>query len=115
MKPFIFQFKEQPNQDSSDFSMLCYDKNLNLSIDKNTGEPAIQALQMATETMTKSNGEIADSDQSYLTRLMGTESVTLVNNEASDADHDRIALSMLLGTETETRTHIEQTDSDYKQ
>ncbi|KQC00388.1 hypothetical protein [Pedobacter sp. Hv1] len=112
MKPFIFQFKEQPTVESADYSQLQYDKILNLSIDKQTGMPAICALDLSTETFTKTQGEDSDTEQTYVSRLMGTESITLVDLEASDADPDRFSMSMLMGTETETRQYVEGADSD---
>jgi hypothetical protein len=113
MKPFIFQFKEQPTAENADYSLLQYDDTLNLSIDKATGKPAISALDLSTETFTKTQGEDSDSEQSHITKLMGTESITLVSTEASDSDHDRLSMKMFMGTQTETRTHVEGTDSDH--
>ncbi|MCW2259621.1 MULTISPECIES: hypothetical protein [Sphingobacterium] len=113
MKPFILQFKEAPLETNVDYSGISYDENLNLSIDIQTGLPAISALDLSTETLTKTNNESTDSDHNFVARLMGTESVTLVNNEATDSDRDRLNFIMLMGTNTQTRTITEQTDSDF--
>lgn len=112
MKPFIFQFRECPTSESTDLSLLSYDSSLNLSVDAKTGTPAISSLNMATETFTKTQGEDADSDYDTMTRMMGTETVTLVNHEGLDDDRNRLTLAMLLGTSTGSREYNEQPDSD---
>lgn len=115
MKPFILQFAERPDIESYDHSTLYYDQDQNLNIDRNTGKPAIAALNLGTETLTKVHGEqSSDAERNDLSFSMGTETITLVNSESSDSDYGRSALMMALGTSTETRQYLEQSDSDYR-
>lgn len=113
MKPFIFQFLETAQEQGHDFSLIAYDEMLNLSIDTVTGKPAISALELATETFTKTQNESSDSDNQYMSMLMATQTVTEVHMEATDSDLNRPGLAALMGTTTETRTYTEQSDSDY--
>jgi hypothetical protein len=113
MKPFILQFQESADVEGPDFSLIAYNDKLNLSVDRQTGKPAISALELATETFTKTKTEATDSDSHYMSTLMATQTVTEVHMEATDSDLNRPGLAMLMGTSTETRTYTEQSDSDY--
>lgn len=111
MKPFIFEFKESPNEEAKDYSLIEYDDNLNLSVNKMTRQPAIVELSLETETFTKTQGESADSDRNGLSMLMDTETRTFTHSEASDSDRDRNMLQNLMGTTTLTES-TETTDQD---
>jgi hypothetical protein len=100
MKPLIFEFKENPTGEAQDYSLIKYDNTLNLSINKLTGQPAIDTLNFETETFTKSQGEGADSDRNGLFLLMDTETRTFAHSEASDSDKDGMTLQHLLGITT---------------
>jgi len=112
MKPFIFQFKETPKEESPDYSKINYDNNLNLNIDSLTGVAAIESVNLETETFTKADYEAADSDTNGYKALLETETRTFTHSEASDSDHDRQALSALLYTATRTISQDEASDSD---
>lgn len=90
MRPLIFEFAEQPSSESMDFSIIEYDNNLNLSIVKSNGLPAIECLDMETETFTKTQYESSDSDRDSLRFLMDTETRTFTQQESSDSDRDRV-------------------------
>lgn len=106
MNPFILQFREQPSAEGADFSTITYDKLLNLNIDSKTGKPAIASLNLSTETFTKTQGEDADTENSYVSRLMRTETITLVSSEGTDSDNDRsiIKVSFLTSNYAENST-----------
>lgn len=112
MKPFSFQFKELPKKgESLDFSQIEYDATLNLSVNKETRRPAIDEIQMGTETFTRETGEATDSDYTgSVGMLMATETATK-SGEGVDSDRDgRIGLTM--ETATTTMVSTEGTDSD---
>jgi len=111
MKPLIFEFKETPTGEAQDYSLIEYDDRLNLSVNKLTGQPAIDTVNLETETFTKTQGEGADSDRSGLSILMDTETRTFTHSEASDSDKDRMALQNLMATTTLTESS-ETTDQD---
>jgi len=111
MKPLIFEFKESPTGEALDYSLIEYDKRLNLSVNKLTGQPAIETINLETETFTKTQGEGADSDRDGLSMLMDTETRTFTHSEASDSDKDRTALQNLMDTTTLTESS-EATDQD---
>ena len=75
MTPFSFQYKEIPTGDSFDSSLIEYDEKLNLNLDKVTGLPAVNELDMATETYTRQN-EDADTDERGIGILMATQTCT---------------------------------------
>lgn len=112
MKPFIFEFKELPTETNVDYSQVEYDPSLNLSIHRQTGLPAIESVNLETDTFTKTEGEGADTDKNGLQMLVETQTVTLVNSEATDSDKDRFLLKQLVDTTTATRTTAEATDQD---
>ncbi|MBZ5857323.1 hypothetical protein [Flavihumibacter profundi] len=111
MRPLIFEFKENPTGEPQDYSLIEYDDTLNLSINKFTGQPAIDTVNLETETFTKTQGESADSDRSGLSMLMDTETRTFTHSESSDSDKDRMALQNLMATTTLTESS-ETADQD---
>ncbi|WP_333627530.1 hypothetical protein [Sphingobacterium siyangense] len=108
MNPFIFQFKEQPSDEGADFSTITYDRHLNLNIDSKTGKPAIASLNISTETFTKTQGEDADPENSYVSRLMGTETITLVSSEGTDSDNDRSNIKIYLSANKHTENSTKE-------
>jgi len=112
MKPFIFQFNESATLNDFDFSKIAYSPMLNLNIDTQTGNPAIDVLEMGTETGTKILSESSDSDANNFQAMMGTEMVTLTGGEGIQSDKDRYQLQMLMSTSTGTRTTQEVPDQD---
>ncbi|HNP66287.1 MAG TPA: hypothetical protein PKH16_00145 [Aequorivita sp.] len=108
MKPITFEFLEQPSQSDFDYSVIEYDNELNLSIDKITRLPAIDALVMETETFTKTDGEATDSDSDF---QMDTATRTFTQLEATDNDADIYSLIQIMGTSTLTENN-ETVDSD---
>ena len=112
MRPLIFEFKENPiDNEILDYSLIEYDKELNLSINKLTRQPAIDTLNLETHTFTKAQCEGSDSDIDLIGKLMDTETRTYTKSEMSDRDYDRMALQNLLDTSTSTRAS-EITDKD---
>jgi hypothetical protein len=109
MKPFIFQFRENPTDESIDHSLIEYDKKLNLSVNKITRQPAIDELNLVTETFTRS-GEVSDLDNNQIAMLMATGTATKVGGEDTDLDRSTIDF-MFLETETVT-LEVEGADSD---
>ena len=99
MKPLILDFAEQPQKIRNDISMLEYSHELNLTIYKETGKPAISEMELTTETVKKSKGAPSDSDKnSRLTNrsklskyysqrtILETRTYTEAEGEASDSD-----------------------------
>lgn len=85
MKPITFKFLERPNESGVDYSIIEYDNELNLCVDKRTNLPAIDSINMETETFTKTQGEVSDSDADI---RMDTMTRTLTQMESSDSDFD---------------------------
>ncbi len=85
MKPITFNFLERPDESEVDYSMIEYDNNLNLCVDKRTNLPAIDTVNMETETFTRTHGEVSDSDADI---RMDTMTRTLTQMESSDSDFD---------------------------
>lgn len=116
MEPLILSFKESPNDQRPDFSIVEYSKDLNLSVLKATGKPAIEYLNLGTETFTKSKGEGSDtdrgSDNTIFDSIVNTTTGTRTKEESTDSDYSYIdSLRMLLDTTTITEA-IEGTDID---
>ena len=110
MKPLIFRFKETPaGENDIDFSLICYDEKLNLSVNKLTGKPAIGDVGMETETFTRQN-ETSDSDYNGVKMLMDTMTATKTGGEGADDDPSRIGVMM--ETQTSTFTKTEGADDD---
>lgn len=112
MNPFIFLFRESPKESGQDLSLLRYDPLKNLTVDSSTGKPAISVLNMATETFTKADGEVSDTDRSGEILSMGTQTRTFADAEGGDSDQDNNVIRMLMGTGTETKTFLESSDRD---
>lgn len=114
MRPLILEFKEKPKNIDVDYSIIEYSENLNLSTIKGSNKPAISAVNMATETFTKTGGEPSDSDNNYtfgLRKLLDTRTDTFTSTEESDSDNNFNSLQKLLSTQTVTES-VEPTDSD---
>jgi hypothetical protein len=110
MRPLVFQFKETPTGTDLDFSLIEYNHELNLSVNKITRLPAIDSIGMDTETFTKANEEDTDTDQNGIRMLADTETFTRAEGETSDADQN--VVKNLMDTQTNTFTSTEQSDSD---
>ncbi|WP_313157061.1 hypothetical protein [Sphingobacterium multivorum] len=114
MKPFIFQFSERGVEEGYDLDLIEYNKELNLNIEKESGFPAIKVLDLSTETFTKTENEVSDSDNNYLNRILETETLTAINNEDSDSDNNNYRkIKQLMETTTATRDFTEVSDTDY--
>lgn len=111
MNPLILQFKETPEAKNIDYSQIEYSDKLNLSLNRLTKEPAIDSLNLETETMTKADVEASDSDLNRNIMSVETMTGTFTNAEASDSDKDRFSLQMLMDTTTITESS-EPTDQD---
>lgn len=109
MKPLILEFKECLYGEDNDFSSIEYSNILNLSVDKNTQIPAIQYLNLETETFTKTKNETSDSDKNALNFLMHTETGTFTYSEVSDSDRDVTNLKNIIDN---TTTITESSDQD---
>lgn len=112
MKPITFQFLEKPSETEFDYSVIEYDSKLNLSVDKTTSLPAIEVLNLETETFTKTGGEASDSDSDF---QMDTATRTLTQLESTDSDVDIHNLIHLMGTSTLTESsEVVDSDEDIK-
>ena len=98
MRPLIFEFKENPTGQVQDYSLIEYDENLSLSVNKLTGQPAVDSINLETETFTKTQGESSDSDRDAVSILMDTATMTLVHSEASDDDKGKSIFQNLVDT-----------------
>ena len=85
MKPLILEYKEQASLENLDHSLIEYDETLNLSINKSTRTPAIEQANLETETFTKANCEVSDTDKDMVSILMSTTTLTR-STETSDTD-----------------------------
>lgn len=114
MKPLILEFIEEPSLRDVDFSIIEYSKKQNLSVIRGTEIPAISYVSMATETFTKTTGEVIDSDNNNklnLRQVLDTSTETFTSTENSDTDQNIRRLKMLIDTQTITESS-EPTDSD---
>ncbi len=111
MKPISFAFKESAPRSDLDFSQIEYNSSLNLSVNRKTRLPAIDSIDMETETSTKTRDEVSDADNNVMRMLMDTETRTLAATELSDSDRDRTNLQLLMDTATLTESS-EATDQD---
>lgn len=109
MRPLAFQFKEKPTGADLDFSLIEYDDQLNLSVNALTRQPAIDSISMDTETFTRADGEVSDSDKNGISMLMDTDTFTKVEGETSDSDNNSIY--NLIDSERLTLVNTEGTDS----
>jgi hypothetical protein len=114
MKPLILNYLEEPKGSILSFDDVIYSKELNLTVFKDTHEPAIKHARMATETFTRTLTEESDSDRDRLkfaTSILDTSTGTFVSTETSDSDNDRQKLLDLLDTTTLTES-LEDSDTD---
>ncbi len=115
MVPFILRYKEILN-DKDDIlynKKTQYSKELNLTIDIETGNPLIfsDPSLASTITMTKSGAEGPDKDnERRINSLMATATRTDTLEEVTDADPSRLTLSFATGTYTDTNKEV--TDQD---
>lgn len=86
MKPLILEYTEKSKSENFDFSKTEYSSQLNLTIDKTTGLPAIEYLNMSTQTGTKTYTETSDCDSENMGLMMGTLTHTSYQLEGSDDD-----------------------------
>lgn len=114
MKPLIFEYLESSSLNGIGTEKLEYSEFYNLTLLKNTSEPAIKILNMDTTTFTKSSMEQTDSDLDYnrdIKNIMDSATGSRSNDEPSDSDKDNSELMKLLNTRTMTEA-VEPTDSD---
>lgn len=112
MKPITFEFLEKPSETEFKYSVIEYDNELNLSVDKTTRLPSIDSLNMETETFTKTGGEASDSDSDF---QMDTATRTYTQLESTDSDADIHSLIQLMETSTLTETsEVVDSDDDIK-
>lgn len=112
MNPLILNFKEKPKESMQSFSSIEYSEKLNLSIDSQTGQPAIAFLNLSTSTFTKVYNETTDSDNDLMNVMMGTMTKTSYQLEGTDDDASYKSHKYLMGTSTLTLVSQEGVDSD---
>ncbi|MBA5791537.1 hypothetical protein H1R17_12765 [Flavobacterium sp. xlx-214] len=111
MKPLILEYTETSKDENFDFSKIEYDSRLNLTVEKETGFPAIEYLNMSTETHTRTYNETSDSD-SDMNIMMGTLTKTSYQLEGTDDDRSFNTIKSIMGTTTMTLVTQEASDSD---
>lgn len=111
MKPLILEYTEKSKNENFDFSKIEYNSKLNLTVDKQTGHPAIDYLNLSTETHTRTYDEVSDSD-SPMNIMMGTLTKTSYQLEGTDDDASFSAVKAMMGTSTLTLVNQEASDSD---
>lgn len=104
MNPFILSFRESPKEKDVDFSKIKYCDKLNLSIDIQTGIPAISFLNSSTSTFTKVYNETSDSDNDFVGLMMGTMTRTQYQIEGTDDDTNLNSIKSMMSTRTGTFT-----------
>lgn len=112
MNPLILQYKERSNNENFDFSQIEYSPKLNLTIEKKTGLPAIDFLNMSTETHTRTYNESSDCDSENMGLMMGTVTNTSYQIEGSDNDASFNAVKSMMRTSSITLVSQEATDND---
>ncbi|MET3020815.1 hypothetical protein [Flavobacterium hydatis] len=112
MNPLILQYAEKSNTENFDFSKTEYSSTLNLTIDKKSGLPAIEYLNMSTQTGTKTYTEVSDSDSENIGLMMGTLTHTSYQLEGSDDDASFNAIKSMMSTSSVTLVSQEATDND---
>jgi len=112
MKPLILQYTEKGNNENYDFSKIEYDNQLNLTVDKNTRQPAIDYLNMSTVTGTRTYSEESDSDKENTNIMMGTLTKTSYQMEGTDDDAGFNSIKAMMETTTLTMVSQESSDSD---
>jgi hypothetical protein len=112
MNPLILQYVERSNNENFDFSQIEYSSKLNLTIDKKTGLPAIDFLNMSTATHTRTLNESSDCDSENIGLLMSTVTHTSYQIEGNDNDTSFNAVKSMMGTSSITLVSHEATDND---
>nr|WP_315234399.1 hypothetical protein [uncultured Flavobacterium sp.] len=112
MNPLILQYTERSNNEDFDFSQIEYSPKLNLTIDTKTGLPAIDFLNMSTETHTRTYNESSDCDGENMGLMMGTLTHTSYELEGSDDDSSFNAVISMMRTSSVTLVSQESTDND---
>lgn len=112
MNPLILQYAERSKNENFDFSKIEYSPKLNLAIDKKTGLPAIDFLNMSTETHTRTYNESSDFDSENMGLMMGTLTHTSYQIEGSDNDASFNAVKSMMRTSSITLVSQEATDND---
>lgn len=112
MNPLILQYKERSNNEGFDFSQIEYSLKLNLTIDKKTGLPAINFLNMSTETHTRTYNESSDCDSENMGLMMGTKAMTFTELESSDDDRGFSTVKSMRRKSSVTLVFQESTDND---
>jgi len=112
MKPLILEYTEKSINENFDFSKIEYSPKLNLNIDKKTGLPAIDYLNLSTETFTKTFNETSDKDVENINLMMGTLTKTFTEMEGTDDDANYCAIKSMMETTTLTLVATEATDND---
>ncbi|KGO93184.1 hypothetical protein [Flavobacterium subsaxonicum] len=112
MKPLILEFIEAATEPDLDFSMIEYNYDLNLNVNKTTGLPAVQMPTLSTSTGTKIFDEVSDSDDSEALTMMATMTGTFTTTEGSDSDPRNFTHFTTMITMTTTRTMLESSDTD---
>jgi hypothetical protein len=112
MKPLILEYTEKSTSENFDFSKIEYSEKLNLNVDKKSGIPAIEYLNLSTETFTKTFNETSDSDVENINLMMGTLTKTYTEMEATDDDASFCAIKSMMETTTLTLVATEGSDND---
>ncbi|KFF16518.1 hypothetical protein [Flavobacterium hydatis] len=112
MNPLILQYTEKFKNENFDLSQIAYSSELNLTIYTKTGLPAIDLLNMSTETHTRTYNESSDCDSENMGLMMGTLTHTSYQIEGSDNDSSFNAFKSMIGTNTFTFISQESTDND---
>ncbi|MEM6540089.1 MAG: hypothetical protein AAF634_02965 [Bacteroidota bacterium] len=110
-RPITFNFLEKSDEVGLEESLLYYDEELNLSIDKESGQPAFDVLNMDTSTGTKVHNEVSDPDNTLNPIYLDTLTRTNTEMESTDTDANYLGLAKLMDTSTFTESS-EETDSD---
>lgn len=111
MNPLILEYTERSKGENFDFSKIEYNSELNLTVDKKTGHPAIDYLNLSTETHTRTYDESSDSDGA-INIMMGTLTKTSYQIEGTDDDASFSAVKAMMETTTVTLVNQEVSDSD---
>jgi len=111
--PYILNYAEKIESDMNiQFEKLVYSEESNLTVVKETNEPAILYGLLDTETISKTDYEVSDTDRQNHP-VLETMTKTDTMQEVSDSDRDwESALKPMLGTSTFTEVANELTDSD---
>ncbi|EHM7982812.1 hypothetical protein MC916_004065 [Elizabethkingia anophelis] len=114
MNPFILSFRESPKEADVNFSKIKYCDKLNLSVDIQTGRPAISFLNSSTSTFTKVYNETSDSDNDFIGLMMETMTRTQYQQEGMDDDTNYNTIKVMMETKTITLVSQEVSDDDVR-